>query len=163
MKSKQVSKAPPKTPTHTCLPGFNTYVGKGIDISYNNHDPDFLRGRVLEFSELKRIVNMHGSDHLAPLKEELSVRFFETTLESDPRFSGMFNGILDYTSRMSSVLNTTAMLDTYSTTDKIPFNAISSVLVNGTGFYTSPTEYGSKAAPPVAVSINTNTGHIFTF
>ena len=59
-----------------------------MDISYNSHDPDFLRGRVLEFSELKRIVNMHGSDHLAPLKEELSVRFFETTLESDPHFSG---------------------------------------------------------------------------
>ena len=163
----------------------------------------------------------------------------------------MFNGILDYTSRMSSVLNTTALLGTYSTTDKIPFNTISSVMVNGTGrtpthsltylltyllvhvhiysfiyhpfiqslvhslihalthslrcsyyrithlitltspsppsqastpsshtsssspsshtslppphphhtgFYTSPTEYGSKAAPPVALSINTNTG-----
>jgi len=26
---------------------------QGVDISYNKHDPDFLRGRVLEFSELK--------------------------------------------------------------------------------------------------------------
>ena len=149
-------KAAPKIPTHTCLPGFNTYVGKGVDMSYNKHDPDFIRGRVLEFSELKRIVNMHGTDHLAPLKEELSVRFFENTLESDPHLTGLYNGISDYTSRLSKTINTTTMLNTYSSTDKMPSITITSIMTNGTGFYTSPTDFGSKAAPPVAVSINAN-------
>jgi len=140
---------------------------------------------------------MHGTDHLAPLKEEMSTRFFEQTLESDPHYTGLFNGIVDYTAQLARVQNVSYMLDTFTTTDKVgmrgreegggrrtgaasrslravhstlspfppilpcllaqvPASTAASIMINGTGFYTSPTDYGSKAAPPVALSINTN-------
>jgi len=92
-----------------CLPGLNEYIGKGVDITFDKTEVNFVKRRVFEFSDLEGLRMVYGTDYASPNPKELTVSIYEKT-SSLSDLSGAFNNINNYTENYSRHLNLTAVL-----------------------------------------------------
>ena len=121
------------TPLHSCLPGLSDYIGKGVDITLQRDDPNFITTRLFEFSSMKQITFLHGVEYFAPPLDRLFVAELDDLEITNPVYSDVFTGVRVYTMKQSQSYNVTSNI----ITGKIPLDAVSSILANSTGSWTS--------------------------
>lgn len=136
----------PNNPRISCLPGMANYIGKGVDITLQRDDPQFITRRVLDFSSMKRVQALHGVEHLAPPDTELSVVPLDEVDISNPLYSDVYTTVREYSQKQAASFGVSASY----ISGRIPLATVESILANSTGVWTS------NSRPAVARTVSDN-------
>ena len=113
-----------------CVPGLTSYIGKGVDISYDKIDMRFLRKRVFDFTNMENSVALNGEFYRAPSNDFLTV-VPETAIIDDGATSTFYSDASEFLLASETDLKLGRLHRLYPV-EKIPNSVTSTVIANAT-------------------------------
>ena len=141
----------------TCIPGLESYIGRGVDITYGRNEFNFVRGRVYDFGDIAHPVTINGVDYVAPGADFLTVIRANTLKEIDP-LSGYFGSVRDFTLARATEMQLTT-IHSYYPAGKVPHSATMTIVTNATSINSDMASQVNEMAKAQKYSFN----HIATY
>lgn len=114
----------------TCLPGLDSFIGRGVDITYGRNEKNFVRGRIYDFTDIVHPVTINSVDFVAPSTDVLTVIKGSVVKPIDP-MSGFYNSVQQLTLARSAELKL-GMVHSYYPAGKVPHSATLTIVANAT-------------------------------
>jgi hypothetical protein len=143
LKDKKSKASDPK-----CLPDLTDFIGKGVDVTLQKYDVEFVRDRIFEFKDLKTLQDLRGVSYLAPPKSQMNVKASDEKTESTPTYSNIFTGVQGYSLSAAFAFNVSSH---EIEIDRISTITAASIMANATGLLATSADHLSLA---VTVSDN---------